>query len=134
MVACGPRPPHDALWLDDPCVVVEVLSPSTARQDLVEKRQAYREIPTVRAYLVVESAWRCLYRHWRDDEGGWQQETIAGVVGEILLPCPPGAVLSLDRIYAELDLPAEPPRPRRVRERAPELHEPGDALAALDQR
>ena len=86
MVACGPTPPDDARYLDDPSLVVEVLSPSTTRTDPTEKRVAYQEIPTLRAYLVVETEWRAVHRHWRDAEGGWRSETITDATGAISLP------------------------------------------------
>ena len=114
MVACGQRPPRGARHLDDPCVLIEVLSPSTTRTDVMEKRLAYQEIPSARTYLIVESAWRAVHRHWRDDAGLWQRETITDAIGVVPLPCPGGAVLTLDEIYADADVPTDPPRPWRV--------------------
>jgi Uma2 family endonuclease len=114
MVSCGRRPSNDALDLEDPCLVVEVLSPSTARTDLGEKRFAYQEIPMLHAYLVVEPTWRAVHRHWRDDAGQWRRETISGASGIVTLPCPAGATLTLDEIYEDVEVPNEPPRPRRV--------------------
>jgi Uma2 family endonuclease len=118
MVSCGPPPGEDALHLDDPCLLVEVVSPSTARSDAMEKRVAYQEIPAARAYLIAETAWRAVHRHWRDDAGEWRRETIAGPDGIVPLPCPtPDALLTLAEIYAGLNVPAEPPYPWRVYER-----------------
>lgn len=122
-VECGAPPAHAALYAETPCVVVEVLSPSTARVDLNEKRPAYQEIPTLGAYLVVEAEWRGIHRHWRNADGSWQQQTITGD-GEVPLPCPAGGVLTLGEVYEGLDLPSSPPPPptprlRRVREAAP---------------
>src|SRR3712207_5413407 len=37
-----------------PCVIVEVTSPNTARIDRGEKLDAYRRIPTLRTYLIVD--------------------------------------------------------------------------------
>lgn len=123
VMACGPHPPHGARYTEAPCLVVEVLSPSTTRTDLIEKRAAYQEIPTVGAYLIVEAEWRGVHRHWRDDSGGWRSEQFVGD-GVIPLPCPPDAVLTLADVYEDLDLPATPPPPpaarlRRVYEGAP---------------
>ncbi|GLC24500.1 Uma2 family endonuclease [Roseisolibacter agri] len=114
MVSCGPRPSDDALDLTDPCLVIEVLSPSTARTDLGEKRIAYQEIASLQAYLVIEATWRAVHRHWRDDTGEWQRETISGASGSVPLPCPVGATLTLDEIYEDVQVPNESPRPRRV--------------------
>lgn len=118
MVSCGERLAGDALFLEDPCLIVEVPSPSTRRTDTSEKRFAYQEIPSLRAYLVVEMSWRAVHRHWRDARGDWQIETIGGASGTVPLPCPAGASLTLAEIYEDVEVPAEPPRPWRVNEEA----------------
>ena len=116
VVGCGPPPPGDALYFDDPCLAVEVLSPSTRRNDFGEKRESYLAIPTLGAYLVVESTWRAVHRHWRDG-GAWRTELSVGD-GTIPLPCPAGGALTLAEIYEGVDVPDEPPRARlrRVKE------------------
>ena len=115
MLGCGPRPANHDRYLTDPCLVVEVLSPSTMRVDLGEKRIAYQEIPTLRAYLVIETAWRAVHRMWREADDTWQRETIADASGGMVpLPCPAGATLTLDEIYEDVALPTEPPRATRV--------------------
>lgn len=121
LVECGALDANAALFTETPCLVVEVLSPSTARTDLSEKRLAYEEIPTIGAYLIVEAEWRGVHRHWREGAGAWQAEDVVGD-GAILLPCPAGAVLTLAEIYEGLNLPSAPPPPprlRRVHETAP---------------
>ena len=123
MVSCAPPPPQDAHYLDDPCLAVEVLSPSTERTDFTDKRASYGEVPTLGAYLIVETLWRAVYRHYRSDDGVWRQETIAAPDTVVPLPLPAGASLTLDEIYEGGDLPAEPPdrpRLRRVYEPAGE--------------
>jgi Uma2 family endonuclease len=100
MVACG-REPEDPYLEDEPCLIVEVSSPSTAPTDRREKLLAYRNIPTLGAYLIVDQErWR-VERHFRDDNGVWQR---AGPVedGRIPVPCPPGAELTLEGIYEGL--------------------------------
>jgi Uma2 family endonuclease len=55
MVACGPFTDNilDEQYLTNPCVVVEVLSPSTAPIDRREKALNYRHLPSLEEYLVV---------------------------------------------------------------------------------
>lgn len=113
-VECGPVDANAALYAEAPCVIVEVLSPSTARVDLNEKRWAYQEVPSLGAYLIIESEWRGVHRHWRDDAGTWRRDTIVGD-GAVPLPCPAGGVLTLAEIYEELDLPPVAPEPRMPR-------------------
>jgi Uma2 family endonuclease len=62
MVACGPEG-RDALVEDAPCLVVEVASPSTAVIDRREKLVAYKRIPTLEAYVIVEQDERRVQRH-----------------------------------------------------------------------
>jgi Uma2 family endonuclease len=52
MVACGREGIRD-LYLDNPKLVVEVLSPSTARTDRREKALMYRRIATLEEYVVA---------------------------------------------------------------------------------
>ncbi|MGQ0621229.1 MAG: Uma2 family endonuclease [Panacagrimonas sp.] len=54
LVTCRPGTP-DALYNEHPCIVVEVLSPSTERVDLREKRFAYCALPGMHTYLVLDS-------------------------------------------------------------------------------
>ena len=60
---------EEALFEDAPCLVVEVSSPSTASIDRREKMLAYRRIPTLETYLIVDQEGMRVERHWRDDSG-----------------------------------------------------------------
>src|SRR5688572_1814878 len=97
-----------------PCVVVEVTSPSTARIDRGEKLDAYRRIPTLRAYLIVGHRRRRVERHWRGTPNGeWFRDEIVGDAGApIPVPCL-DVDLTLDAIYRRVELPAvsEPETP-----------------------
>ena len=103
MVLCTPGRDDD-LVVDDPCVVVEVTSPTTGRTDRGEKADAYRQIPSLRAYLVIEQLRRRVLRHWREASGTWQLEEFLGE-GRIAVPCPELA-LTLDEIYEGVELSA----------------------------
>ena len=103
IVACGPDN-GDPLIEDAPCLLVEVISPGTERIDRFEKLLAYRQIPTLLAYLVVEQDARLVERHWREPQGAWQSEVLAGA-GKIAVPCPE-LELSLDEVYARTGVPA----------------------------
>jgi len=52
-VACEPEPP-DALFQQQPVVVVEVLSDSTRRTDEGEKKDAYLDLASLSHYLLLE--------------------------------------------------------------------------------
>lgn len=52
-IVCHPNPPDES-FQDFPAVIVEVLSRSTRRTDMGEKRDAYFKIPTLSVYVLVE--------------------------------------------------------------------------------
>jgi Uma2 family endonuclease len=62
-VRCGPGLPEDAVVFSDPLVVVEVLSPSSRAQDTGAKLEAYFRLPSVRHYLIVNTATRTVIHH-----------------------------------------------------------------------
>lgn len=130
MVYCGPRPSGVSLYREHPCLIIEVLSPSTRQIDLDEKLEHYREIETLQAYWIIEATWRCIYRHWRDADGAWQFEEVVGD-GVLPVPCPTATSLTLHDVYEDVDVPSEPPPPNlhRVREVGAE-YTIGDAATA----
>jgi Uma2 family endonuclease len=71
MVTCSAADAADPLIKREPTLVVEVLSPSTAAYDRGEKFAAYRLLPSLQEYLLVDpAARRCdLYR--RGADGLW---------------------------------------------------------------
>ena len=106
VVVCTPIAELDSV-ARGPCVVVEVTSPISARVDRGEKLDAYRRIPALRAYLVVDHRRRRVERHWRDSSTGeWTREEIVGAA-QTPIPVPRLDVsLTLDGIYRRVDLPA----------------------------
>jgi Uma2 family endonuclease len=102
MVVCGAVSQQDII-VHEPCVVVEVTSPSTARIDRREKLAAYRQISSLRAYLVVDHRRRRVEQHWRDDSSAtWTREEIVGE-GNVAVPCL-DTELTLDTIYHRVEL------------------------------
>jgi Uma2 family endonuclease len=53
IVRCGPLPP-DATSLDDPVVLVEVVSKGSAQRDRHEKWVLYNRLPSLQHYVLVE--------------------------------------------------------------------------------
>ena len=94
MVCCSAADAADLLVKRDPVLLVEVLSPATAAYDRGDKFVAYRKLPGLREYLLVDTdSRRCdLFR--RRDDGLW-----------VLHPFEPGQALRLDSVA--LGLPAE---------------------------
>lgn len=104
MVVCPPEdePSSDeALYEDAPCLLVEVTSPSTESIDRREKLLAYRKLPSLKAYLIVDQEQMRVERHWRDETGQWWQAEAVGPEGIVPIPCPE-VELTLSRIYEGL--------------------------------
>ncbi len=83
MFVCDDGP--DAYYKDKPCVIAEVLSPSTVRTDTNEKRYAYLELPSLQLYLLVDSRRRFVWGLYRS-KSGWD-ERVFGEDDVIPVPC-----------------------------------------------
>ncbi len=99
MVACEDEP-EDPYYEDSPCLVVEVVSPSTESTDRREKLAAYKRIPGLKAYLIVDQARMRVERHFRDEEGAWRRGDLVDE-GRFSIPRPETS-LSLAEIYEGL--------------------------------
>jgi Uma2 family endonuclease len=107
LVLCTPLP-GDTVVIREPCLIVEVTSPSSARIDRGEKLDASRRLESLRSYLVVDQRRRHVDRHWRDDAGIWQRGKHL-IEGTVPIACLDTS-LTLDEIYEGVELPsvAEP--------------------------
>ena len=115
MIVCDPAG-DDERMAYAPCLVVEVLSPSTTRHDRVRKLARYQVLPSLRAYLIVSQDHRLVERYWRDAaDAPWQREEITAADGRVPVPCPVPGMLAFDGIYRGMIVPDRPPL-RRVRE------------------
>jgi Uma2 family endonuclease len=65
LVYCGQPLPGNVLEVPNPIVVVEVLSPSNAMQDLRDKLVGYFEVPSIVHYLIVDPDDRLVIHHAR---------------------------------------------------------------------
>jgi Uma2 family endonuclease len=69
LVAPLPEPKANDLEINDPIVVVEVLSPSTARLDATTKLRGYFKVPSVQHYLIVDPEKQTVRHHRRGRDG-----------------------------------------------------------------
>lgn len=96
-----------------PCLIVEVLSPSTANVDRGEKLYNYTRIGALQTYVMVSQDKVLLEVYRRAVAGKWTYETL-GEGDALALPCPE-VTLSLADIYQNVPLrpgdePFAPPR------------------------
>jgi Uma2 family endonuclease len=92
LVACEPSD-NAPYYRERPSVIIEVLSPETERTDRREKAIAYRQLPTIDAYVLVEQE-KMAMTVLRRAEIGWTPEQLNG----------PGAVLRLPSIGVEIPI------------------------------
>ncbi len=106
VVVCGAfeLAPETTDVLANPAIVVEVLSPSTEAYDRGAKWQAYRQIPSLRDYLLVSQDQIHVEHFQRGQDGAWSYRVlIAGDTARLAN----GVSLAVDAIYeGAFDLPA----------------------------
>jgi len=109
VVACGPtfsersRPRS----LTNPVLIVEVMFGSTRGRDRGEKFFLYRQIASLRQYLLLDSESIHAELCTRDEQGRWLLEETADPAA-ILDLSSVGARLPLPEIYADVELAAAP--------------------------
>jgi Uma2 family endonuclease len=104
MVVCHPNPPADH-FQNQPILIIEVLSDSTRRADLGEKRDAYLTISSLKVLLFVEPEKPLVILHRRKPEGGFAIEAYAGL--DAVIPLPEiEASLPLAALYERIELNA----------------------------
>ncbi len=100
LVNCGAPIPRHSLIAPNPVIVVEVVSPTSARRDLAVKFTNYFRHPGVQHYLVVVLENLTVIQHSR---GGDALITrIAGAGGTMTFD-PPGIEIAVSDLFAGLD-------------------------------
>jgi Uma2 family endonuclease len=100
-IICRPAGPK-ARVQTEPSVIFEVLSESTERIDTGEKRMAYLTIPTLEAYVIVDTDRREL-TVWRQTAGQWAPEVLTAA-DAVLEFASANCSLTVAEIYEGTDL------------------------------
>ena len=101
LVLCSPVLPT-AAWVTDPVVVFEILSPSTAHEDLVVKNAEYQAAPSIQRYVVLEQTHAAALVFSRKG-GEWVAATLSGSDAILRLP-EIGIDIPLIELYADIGL------------------------------
>lgn len=101
MVVCEPLASENPVFEDKPCLLVEVVSQSTEKTDRREKLANYQSIPSLKAYVIVAQDRKWISHYFRDESGVWQRGDLVEE-GRVPIPCPQGAELSVEDVYASL--------------------------------
>ena len=96
LVYCGPKLPPDTLLVENPMIVLEVISPTTGRNDHTRKVAGYFQLESVRHYLIVDPDDRLIVHHARGDDGVIRTAPLTE--GVVTLD-PPGIEFSFAEIY-----------------------------------
>lgn len=107
MVTCSTTDAADPMVKREPVLLVEVLSPATAAYDRGDKFAAYRRLPTLREYLVVDTDSRGRDLHRLGADGLWVLHPFDP--GQTLELASVGLVLPADELWAEVPAPAPAP-------------------------
>ncbi len=102
VVTCRPRE-ADEIYLRDPALVIEVLSPSTEATDRVFKLPDYRGMPGL-GHILLVSTEAIRVEHWRRAGDLWQVRDLGP--GTALDIAELGLRITLDELYADLLLEA----------------------------
>jgi Uma2 family endonuclease len=73
MLCCESDDNHD-LYREHPCLLAEVLSPSTETIDRREKLLAYQAIVSLQCYMLIASSHKRVEYYQRAKEGDWYHE------------------------------------------------------------
>ena len=98
VVSCAPG--DDEYFLENPCLLVEVLSSSTANTDTSEKLDEYLKLPSLQRYVLVDQTTRRVIVYARTPQG-WMVEVLDSQ-GQFDVPCLETG-LTLEQVYAGIN-------------------------------
>ena len=101
MAVCD-RTDNYQYYRERPLIIFEVISPETERTDRREKAIAYREIPTIQTYVLVEQD-RVAATILLPANPGWQSEMLEEPGSVMKIPAI-GVEIPLERIYERTSL------------------------------
>lgn len=102
LVTCAKLNDQDRLAAE-PSVIIEVLSDSTERRDRLTKNTAYRTLPSLKQYVIVNQR-AAAVESFRFDGAGWLHELATGESGVLHLPSL-GVEVPLPVVYEDTDVP-----------------------------
>ena len=97
MVSCEKAP--NPYYREQPSLIVEVLSISTAKFDAGDKRRDYQSMPSLQEYVLVSQ--ECMdMRVWRREESGWTMTIYTD--GAVVPFNSLGLEIPIEKIYEEV--------------------------------
>lgn len=90
----------------NPTLLIEVLSPSTESYDRGKKFQHYRQIDSLREYVLIAQETPHIEHYLRQDDGNWLLRDAIGLESRIELPSI-GCTLALADVYEQVTFEPE---------------------------
>ena len=84
--------------IDNPRLIIEVLSKSTARFDRAEKFLSYQSLESLHEYVLVSQEKAVVEQHIKREDGNWIYQATIGLESAVTFPSL-DATLSLNEIY-----------------------------------
>lgn len=103
-VDCGSGDPR-SMTSTTPTVFFEVLSPTTRKLDFHRKPEEYRQVPTLRHFVIVDPEEANVLIWTRDEGGAWRDDQVKGLDAGVRL----GGIdltLPMSEIYEDVPLSA----------------------------
>ncbi len=85
-MSCGKFPTPFGDPVKQPSVIIEILSESTNRYDPSEKFRLYRDIPTLKEYILVDSESIMIEAFRINEKGNWELEVYSSTQTILALP------------------------------------------------
>jgi len=97
MVSCEKSP--NPYFREQPSLIVEVLSPTTAKFDAGDKRRDYQSLPSLQEYVLVSTD--CMdVRVWRREEADWKMTIYTD--GMMIPLASVGLEIPIEQVYEEV--------------------------------
>jgi Uma2 family endonuclease len=103
-VTCSPIR-QDEYICPDPILLIEIISPSTEQIDRREKARSYKEIESLREYVIVEQVRQAVELHRRSNTGEW--EILQFSQGDQIYLVSIDLTLSLEDLYSGIQFTVE---------------------------
>jgi Uma2 family endonuclease len=100
-VTCDERDKTTPQFIRYPCLIVEVLSPSTEAYDRGNKFKLYRKNPSLRDYVLVDSSKMEIDLYRKDESGNWY--IINYEVGDSIELKSINLACSIEQVYEDIE-------------------------------
>jgi Uma2 family endonuclease len=104
-VTCDDRDKSTPQYITHPCLIIEVLSPSTEAYDRGNKFKLYRKNPSLTDYVLVESERMAIDLYRKDESGNWY--ILNYEAGESLDLKSIGLIFPIERVYEDIEFIVE---------------------------